>query len=71
MLLDLGERVGLERTGLKVALDIDQFADRVAAEQEAVLAAGIDAVPALAVGGETLIGLPEYDDLRERALERT
>lgn len=71
VLLDIGESVGLERTELRVALDIDKYADRVAAEQEAVLAAGIDAVPALVVGDETLIGLPAYDDLRDRALERT
>lgn len=70
VLLDIGERAGLERAGLKVTLDIDRWAGRVAAEQEAALAAGVDAVPAIVIGEETLVGLPAYDELRERVRTR-
>jgi predicted DsbA family dithiol-disulfide isomerase len=46
VLLDLAAEVGLERTGVKVELGIDQYADAVAEAQRRAGTLGVRAVPA-------------------------
>jgi predicted DsbA family dithiol-disulfide isomerase len=65
VLVQIGEGVGLDPTGLKVALDIDQQTDRVLADQAEARARGIAAVPALLSGDRQMIGLHHYDAIRE------
>jgi predicted DsbA family dithiol-disulfide isomerase len=66
-LVAVGESVGLERTALKVALDIDQYSERVDADRARAAALGITAVPAFVRGGpydrDVRLGLLEYDML--------
>ncbi|MGH7505655.1 MAG: DsbA family oxidoreductase [Longimicrobiales bacterium] len=68
VLVAIGESVGLDRTGLKVALDIDKHAERVAADNALAAAFGITAVPAFVrerdSGHEIQLGAREYRALR-------
>jgi predicted DsbA family dithiol-disulfide isomerase len=57
VLVGLGEDTGLDRTGLKVALDVDRFAGRVADDDAAARRHGVTGVPAFLVGGEVVEGL--------------
>jgi predicted DsbA family dithiol-disulfide isomerase len=67
VLVDLGARVGLNSTELKIALDIDDYADSVARDRAAALRAGLTGVPSLMIGTgpstRVLIGAFSYDDL--------
>jgi len=51
VLVDVGRAVGLDATELKVVLDVDSFSDAVDADRALARRLGIDAVPALVVGG--------------------
>lgn len=53
VLVQLGESLGIERSSLKVELDIDQYTDAVLEEERAAAALGIRAVPAYVVPGAT------------------
>jgi predicted DsbA family dithiol-disulfide isomerase len=50
VLVQLGEELGLERSSVKVELDVDQYTDEVVREEEGALALGIHAVPAYVAG---------------------
>ena len=68
VLVALGEEVGLERSALKVELDIDQYTDAVAAEATSAARSGIRAVPAYVMEqGEprTHVGLLDPQELAE------
>lgn len=68
VLVEIGAGVGLDPSELKVVLDVDAFAARVAAEQEAGLRAGVEGVPTIVAGtGEEarwLVGARPYAELR-------
>lgn len=68
VLVGIGDSIGLDRTALKVSLDIDQQTEQVAADRDEAMALRLTAVPAF-IGGEgmqpaRLIGLRDYDALR-------
>jgi predicted DsbA family dithiol-disulfide isomerase len=73
VLVDVGVEVGLDRGALRVALDIDQWADRVARDEAWAGQLGVHVVPAyllrpghaagLPVLGELRTGLQSYDEL--------
>jgi predicted DsbA family dithiol-disulfide isomerase len=64
VLVRLGAALGLDRTELKVALDIDQYTDAVVAEEHAAAAAGIAVVPTLLTArGERIVGVHTYEEL--------
>lgn len=50
VLVELGERLGLDAGEMKVVLDVDTFAARVAAEREAAVDAGVQGVPTVVAG---------------------
>lgn len=74
VLVDIGAAVGLDRTALKVALDIDQWTERVLQDLAAARRLGLTGVPAYvrhtpAVGdvpvtAELRVGLQRYEELR-------
>lgn len=68
VLVELGERVGLDRTELKVVLDIDRFTDEVLGDHEAALRSGVRETPTLVVGSghaaRALVGAQPYAVLR-------
>jgi predicted DsbA family dithiol-disulfide isomerase len=74
VLMDIGAAVGLDRTGLKVALDIDQWTERVEQDREWAAQLGLSGVPAYLLhpragaeagaGGELRVGMQRYDELR-------
>lgn len=72
VLVDIGAEVGLDASELKVVLDVDAFAARVAAEQEAGLRAGVEGVPTIVVGtgdeARWLVGARPYAELRAAVL---
>lgn len=53
VLVELGESLGIERSSLKVELDIDQYTAAVVAEEREAAGLGIRAVPAYVVPGAT------------------
>ena len=69
VLVELGERVGLDRTELKVVLDIDRFTDAVLGDRETALRSGVRETPTLVVGSgpaaRALVGAQPYAALRE------
>jgi predicted DsbA family dithiol-disulfide isomerase len=67
VLVGIGESVGLDRTELKVVLDIDTHADAIAAETDAALAAGVTGVPAFSSRRGMLVGIQPLDLLRRLA----
>jgi predicted DsbA family dithiol-disulfide isomerase len=73
VLMEIGAAVGLDRTALKVALDIDQWTDRVVQNRVSATQLGLTAVPAYLlharggdgpVTGELRVGMQRYDELR-------
>jgi len=68
VLVELGERVGLDRTEMKVVLDIDRFSDAVLGDHEAALRSGVQETPTLGVGSgaaaRVLVGAQPYAALR-------
>ena len=73
VLVELGAALGLDATETKVVLDVDSLSAGVAADEVLARRLGIEAVPALIVGGgadaELVTGAQRYEDLRE-LLER-
>jgi 2-hydroxychromene-2-carboxylate isomerase len=67
VLVAIGDAAGLDRTALKVALDIDQHAAQVDAARDEALGRGITGTPALLRAGaepELMLGLREPDEIR-------
>jgi predicted DsbA family dithiol-disulfide isomerase len=75
VLVEIGATVGLDRGGLRVALDIDQWTARVLEDQARAKQLGIHGVPAYAlqrsagadavvVPDEVRLGLQRYDELK-------
>lgn len=73
VLVELGAGLGLDASELKVVLDLDTFAGRVAAEHDAAVRAGVEGVPTLVAGegGEVRwwVGARPPDALRRWILE--
>lgn len=69
VLVELGERVGLDRTELKVVLDIDQLTGPVLADEALAARSGVRGTPVLVVGSgpgaEVLVGAQSYAALRD------
>jgi predicted DsbA family dithiol-disulfide isomerase len=64
VLARIGEELGLDRTELKVALDIDQYTEHVLSDERAAAAEGIVAVPTmLTERGERIVGVHSYEEL--------
>jgi predicted DsbA family dithiol-disulfide isomerase len=72
VLVEIGAGLGLDATELKVVLDVDTFAARVAAEQDAALRAGVQGVPTIVVGtgdeARWLVGARPFAELRAAIL---
>ncbi|HEX2081694.1 MAG TPA: DsbA family protein [Longimicrobium sp.] len=72
VLAEIGEGVGLDRSELKVVLDVDSLAARVQAEQAAARRAGVEGVPTLVAGtgGEArwIVGARPFAELRAALL---
>jgi predicted DsbA family dithiol-disulfide isomerase len=75
VLVEIGATVGLDRGGLRVALDIDQWTARVLEDQARAGQLGFHGVPAYSlqrsaganavlVGDEVRLGLQRYDELK-------
>ncbi len=56
-LVHLAGAVGLDETELRIALDIDAFADAVAEAEQEAARSGVTGVPAFATNEETVLGL--------------
>jgi predicted DsbA family dithiol-disulfide isomerase len=73
VLVELAASLGLDPTEAKVTLDVDRHAPAVDADRTLAARLGIDAVPALVIGGgadaELVLGALPYAELRAR-LER-
>lgn len=72
VLVELGTAIGLDASELKVVLDVDAFAARVAAEQDAARRAGVQGVPTLVIGtgdeARWLVGARPFAELRAAVL---
>ncbi|HEX6368400.1 MAG TPA: DsbA family protein [Longimicrobium sp.] len=72
VLVEIGAGLGLDASELKVVLDVDAFAARVAAEQDAARRAGVEGVPTLVVGtgdeARWLVGARPFAELRAAVL---
>lgn len=67
VLTDIAGEVGLDRGAMRVALDIDQFSDRVAADRAMAARLGLSGVPAFVRTGPEAglrTGLQDYDELK-------
>jgi predicted DsbA family dithiol-disulfide isomerase len=74
VLVEIGATVGLDRGGLRVALDIDQWTARVLEDQARAAQLGIHGVPAYVLqrsagvdaagADEVRLGLQQYDELK-------
>lgn len=71
VLVRLGGSVGLEPTALKVALDIDQYTERVLAEEIEAQERGVAGVPSFLIGEELRVGLQSYEALRALVVDAT
>ncbi len=68
VLVEIGEALGLDRTDMKVNLDIDQYADAVSADHDDAQRLGLSGVPAYVVDVDQMsprvaMGLQDYDGL--------
>jgi 2-hydroxychromene-2-carboxylate isomerase len=52
VVVEVGERMGLDPFALKVALDIDRFAEEVEADRRGAVEAGVSRLPTLIVAGD-------------------
>ncbi|HEU4886114.1 MAG TPA: DsbA family protein [Longimicrobium sp.] len=72
VLVEIGTALGLDASELKVVLDVDAFAARIAAEQDAARRAGVQGVPTLVVGtgdeARWLVGARPFAELRAAVL---
>jgi predicted DsbA family dithiol-disulfide isomerase len=64
VLVGLARRLGLDATEARAVLDVDRFADLVAALRAESVAAGVSAPPALGCGGRLLQGFHNRGTLR-------
>lgn len=73
VLVEIGAGLGLDASELKVVLDVDAFAARVMAEQDAGLRAGVQGVPTLVIGtgdeARWLVGARPFAELRTAVLD--
>jgi predicted DsbA family dithiol-disulfide isomerase len=73
VLVELGAALGLDRTELKVVLDVDSLAPRIQAEQDAARQAGVTGTPTIVAGtgdaARWLVGARPYAELRAAVLE--
>lgn len=72
VLVELGAALGIDASEMKVVLDVDTWAPRVAAEQDAARRAGVDGTPTVVVGAgdaaRWLVGARPYAELRAALL---
>lgn len=72
VLVEIGDGVGLDRSELKVVLDVDSLAPRIQAEQAAARRAGVEGVPTLVVGtgdeARWIVGARPFAELRAAIL---
>ncbi|WP_420127209.1 DsbA family oxidoreductase [Longimicrobium sp.] len=72
VLVEIGAGLGLDASELKVVLDVDTFAGRVAGERDAALRAGVEGVPTLVMGtgdeARWLVGARPFAELRAAVL---
>lgn len=72
VLVEIGAAVGLDASELKVVLDVDAFAARIAAEEDAARRAGVEGVPTIVVGtgdeARWLVGARPFAELRAAVL---
>jgi predicted DsbA family dithiol-disulfide isomerase len=72
VLVELGTALGLDAAELKVVLDVDSFAPRVQAEQDAARQAGVTETPTVVAGtgdeARWLVGARPYAELRAAIL---
>lgn len=68
VLVAIGEAIGLDRSALKVVLDVDRFTEAVGREGAQARAAGVQGTPTLVVGSgsgaQTLVGAQSRSDIR-------
>lgn len=64
VLVGLARRLGMDATEARAVLDVDRFADQVAALRADALAAGVSDPPALVCGGRVLQGFHNRGALR-------
>jgi predicted DsbA family dithiol-disulfide isomerase len=73
VLVEIGAGLGLDASELKVVLDVDAFAARVMAEQDAARRAGVEGVPTLVIGtgneARWLVGARPFAELRAAVLD--
>ena len=73
VLVEIGAALGLDPSEMKVVLDVDTFAARVAAEEDAARRAGVEGVPTLVAGegGEArwYVGARPFAELRAWVLD--
>lgn len=76
VLVEIGAGIGLDRGGLRVALDIDQRTDDVVGETAAAMRLGVTGVPTYLLAGagsgagEMRAGVLRYDELTEWVANR-
>lgn len=72
VLVEVGAGVGLDASELKVVLDVDAFAARIVAEEDAARRAGVEGVPTLVIGtgdeARWLVGARPFAELRAAVL---
>lgn len=72
VLVEIGSGLGLDASELKVVLDVDAFAARIVAEQDAARRAGVEGVPTLVAGtgdeARWLVGARPFAELRAAVL---
>lgn len=73
VLVAIGEAIGLDRSALKVVLDVDRFTEAVGHEDAQARAAGVRGTPTLVVGSgsgaRTLVGAQSRSDIRQAIRE--
>jgi predicted DsbA family dithiol-disulfide isomerase len=65
VLVAIGESIGLDRTELKVTLDVDRYTDEVARAEAAAIERGITGVPTFVADGDERVGLHSHEALRD------
>lgn len=72
VLVEIGDAAGLDRSELKVVLDVDSLAPRIQAEQAAARRAGVEGVPTLVAGtgdeARWIVGARPFAELRAAIL---
>lgn len=72
VLVELGVALGIDAGEMKVVLDVDTWAPRIQAEQDAARGAGVEGTPTVVAGtgdaARWLVGARPYDELRAALL---